>query len=331
MVITDLDQNLFVFKFFSHSDKDFVMEEGPWAFDGHVLLLREIDANEQPSKIKFSTVCFWLKIHDLPTNMRSRKFAEHLANKIGSFVDVDPADLLIPSKALKIRVDCDLNKPLRRGLMVKLSNTPTWLPDFCYACGLLGHAYRRCMLFGPTIPETDLQHGPWIRALLVKKKAKENIQEILQERERLLGLREVDSTSRAKMKLSYEISANAAMNVDTIPLIIPTDMTKRKKDKADSLGSGPSFMWRSLHHAEWVVEQGSRWLVGDDWSLNIHSKWIPRPMSFKVLTPMKADATLLWVSNLIDYQQGEWNDALVKSLFLPIDAEAILNIPLCST
>lgn len=161
LVMTDLDQNLFALQFFSIGDKEYVLEEGPWAFDGHILLLKELDPNVQPSKIEFNTTRFWIKIYDLPMSWRNRKFAEHIGNKIGAFVDVDQLELLIPSKALKIRIDCDLHKPLRRGLMLKVNGESTWfkmkyhkLLDFCYACGMLGHIYRRCNHYDTDIPES---------------------------------------------------------------------------------------------------------------------------------------------------------------------------------
>ncbi|KAJ8431934.1 hypothetical protein Cgig2_017420 [Carnegiea gigantea] len=110
LVVTDLDQNLFAFQFFSIGDKEYVLEEGPWAFDGHIRLLKELDPN--------------IKIYNLPMSLRNRLFAEHIGNKIGAFVEVDQSDLLIPSKALKIRIDCDLHKPLRRGLMLKGLSKP---------------------------------------------------------------------------------------------------------------------------------------------------------------------------------------------------------------
>ncbi|KAJ8441641.1 hypothetical protein Cgig2_019775 [Carnegiea gigantea] len=158
-------------------DKDYVLEEGPWAFDGHVLLLKELDIHEQPSKIEFTSARFW-------------------AYQI---------DILNPSKALKIKVDCDLQKPLRRGLMLKLNGTPSWfkmkyvkLPDFCYACSLLGHVYCGRELYNTDIPEIDLQYGSWLRATVTKKNAKVHEQEILQERHWLLELR--DGSKAVKQK-----------------------------------------------------------------------------------------------------------------------------------
>ena len=84
-------------------------------------------------------------------SMRNLKFVEYLGNKIGEFVEVDQSDLLIPSKVLKLWVDCNLDKPLCRGAMLKVNREATWLkmkylklPNFCYACDMLGHVYKRC-------------------------------------------------------------------------------------------------------------------------------------------------------------------------------------------
>ena len=98
------------------------------------------------------------------------------------------------------------------------------------------------------------------------------------------------------------------------------------------LGPKPSCTWRSLYSARWAVEGGSRWLVGDGWSLNIwSSKWLPRPCAFKVLTPLKPEPSIFRFSDLIKFDMGEWNINLLTSLFLPVDSEIIIRIPLCSS
>jgi len=43
------------------------------------------------------------------------------------------------------------------------------------------------------------------------------------------------------------------------------------------LGSNPSYTWRSLHGVKWVIEKGSRWIVGDGSSLKAWTaRWLPR-------------------------------------------------------
>jgi len=80
-------------------------------------------------------------------NVQNKKFTDHLGNKVRKFVEVDQTNLLSPSKALKIRVNCDLLKPLCRGLMLK-KNNPTrfkmkYITLFDFGCsrGLLGYVY----------------------------------------------------------------------------------------------------------------------------------------------------------------------------------------------
>ena len=56
---------------------------------------------------------------------------------------------------------------------------------------------------------------------------------------------------------------------------------------------------------------------------------LPQPDSFKVLTPIKPEARLLRVADLIDKGDKLWCHSMIESLFLPIDTETILSMPLC--
>ncbi|KAJ8430332.1 hypothetical protein Cgig2_015389 [Carnegiea gigantea] len=98
-----------------------------------------------------------------------------------------------------------------------------------------------------------------------------------------------------------------------------------------TLGHRLSFTWRSLCGAKWVVKLRARCLVGDGFSLNIlDSKWIPRPSLFNVITPFNPNFSLLWVADLIDRERGDLRHDMVDAIFLPIDEQAIKQIPLCS-
>jgi len=60
------------------------------------------------------------------------------------------------------------------------------------------------------------------------------------------------------------------------------------------LGNRPSYIWRSLHSAQWVIDKGARWLEGNGFTLNIgEAKWIPRPNSFKLIAPKKNEFYLI--------------------------------------
>lgn len=80
--------------------------------------------------------------------------------------------------------------------------------------------------------------------------------------------------------------------------------------------------------AQDVVKAGHRWWVGDGTSIQIwRDKWIPKPSKFQVISHRNTLPSTATVSELIDEGTREWKIDLVKSVFLPDDAQAILGIP----
>jgi len=110
----DLDDNLFSFQFFVSTDKEFVLNEGPWAFDGKILLLKEIIGLEVPSEVEFRTARFWVKAYDLPAKQHTTAFAHCLGNQIGTFVGCEVATMFGVDRSLCFKADIDVTKPLRR-------------------------------------------------------------------------------------------------------------------------------------------------------------------------------------------------------------------------
>lgn len=54
-----------------------------------------------------------------------------------------------------------------------------------------------------------------------------------------------------------------------------------------SLGSAPSFTWRSLLSAQQVVKAGFHFLIGNGESVSVWGdKWLPTPSTFQVSTPV---------------------------------------------
>ena len=84
-----IEENLFVIQFFCLGDWRKVVDEGPWIFRGHVILLEEYDGITKPSKVKFKNLNVWVRIYDLPTGFRTKNIGRQLGNKIGHFLKVD--------------------------------------------------------------------------------------------------------------------------------------------------------------------------------------------------------------------------------------------------
>lgn len=52
------------------------------------------------------------------------------------------------------------------------------------------------------------------------------------------------------------------------------------------LGSYPSYTWRGIREAMWVLRRGMRWRVGDGESIKVwKDAWIPSTQSHKILSP----------------------------------------------
>jgi hypothetical protein len=91
---------------------------------------------------------------------------------------------------------------------------------------------------------------------------------------------------------------------------------------------GISYTWRSIVKGINLLKEGLVWRVGDGRNVQMWSDpWIPREGSRLPITPRRQNA-LTHVHELIDPHTGSWDALLVEDIFWPIDAQAILKIPL---
>ncbi|KAK4408051.1 hypothetical protein Sango_0386100 [Sesamum angolense] len=81
-----------------------------------------------------------------------------------------------------------------------------------------------------------------------------------------------------------------------------------------------------------LMVDGFHWRVGSRISIHVWSShWIPRPLTFQSITLVSTNASHLLVAILIDHELGVWNYELIKNIFLLMDVECILAIPLGRT
>jgi ribonuclease HI len=90
-----------------------------------------------------------------------------------------------------------------------------------------------------------------------------------------------------------------------------------------------SFAWRSILKAKDLIIAGSSWRVGDGKQIPIKdTNWLLEEGHRRVISPLPnlhADAK---VADLIQSSPPAWDEAKIRSLFLPYDSDAILQIPL---
>ncbi|KAK4400588.1 hypothetical protein Sango_1164900 [Sesamum angolense] len=79
------------------------------------------------------------------------------------------------------------------------------------------------------------------------------------------------------------------------------------------IGYNPSFTWRSILAARYIISKGIRWRVGDGQSIRVWSDpWLPRPFTFFPTTTRSFFLLDLRVSDLLDSENGRWHKELIE-------------------
>lgn len=148
IVVNPVGENVFIIDFSHKGDCGYVLNS-PWSFDGHAILLAKFDGDARVEDIVFDRLPIWIRVFNLPINKMNIRVAMAVGDKVGRFLeaDVDDNGWKI-GRYLRIRVELDVTKPLRRGVVLKFGDKgiEDWfpfqyerLPDFCYICGRLEH------------------------------------------------------------------------------------------------------------------------------------------------------------------------------------------------
>lgn len=97
-----------------------------------------------------------------------------------------------------------------------------------------------------------------------------------------------------------------------------------------SLRTHPSQVWRSLLEGKDALSLGLVRRIGDGNSTKIWTQnWIPRNHVMRPIVCLGQNPPSM-VAELIDTTTVTWHTDLLHKFFLPIDAAAIQNIPLCT-
>lgn len=150
-----IDRDIFLFSFKKEQDRARVLAMEPWSFNKSLILLKVVNGDEILRWDNWSFTCFWIRVYNLPYDGMIREIGEKIGNGIGKFLDVvTDRNGRCSGLYMRLRVQIDVSKPLRRGATVQLGSNgaKVWtsfkyerVPDFCFGCGRIGHGRLECV------------------------------------------------------------------------------------------------------------------------------------------------------------------------------------------
>ena len=87
--ITDVGDGLFRFKFSMENQLKWVINNGPWSFDDHILLLRRWEKGMTAFSVNFQTVPMWVQVWGLPFDLIYKEAGIDIGQRIGRVIEVD--------------------------------------------------------------------------------------------------------------------------------------------------------------------------------------------------------------------------------------------------
>ncbi|KAF7131646.1 hypothetical protein RHSIM_Rhsim09G0090900 [Rhododendron simsii] len=176
--VSDWNNNVLLFRFEDSEDKRLVLQDGPWSIMNSLLVLKPLENNMVVSEIQFQHCPFWVQIHGLPVEKMCRAKSEIIGKRFGKLIAIEaaPSNMLLSRSFLRIKVEINISQPIPKGFMLQgktgrdlwISYVYERLPDFCYACGRIGHDKCSCR-FTAKGTESHSGYGPKLRTGRARK------------------------------------------------------------------------------------------------------------------------------------------------------------------
>nr|POE55108.1 hypothetical protein CFP56_35108 [Quercus suber] len=113
--IMDVGEGLLQFKFSMESQLNWVLNNGLWSFDNHLLLLKRWERGMK-AFTDFKYVPVWVLVWQLPFDLINEDTEKDVGGGIGRVLEVDCKAIAVDqARFLRIRVELPLDKPIQRG------------------------------------------------------------------------------------------------------------------------------------------------------------------------------------------------------------------------
>ncbi|MBA0780607.1 hypothetical protein Gotri_004690 [Gossypium trilobum] len=140
-------QNLFLISFELADDLELILEGRPWFFRNNVILFDRLCQAVDRDQIRLTSSPYWMKIDSISPKFDKKDLMHAIGATFGGILRSE-----INEDSCRLRVNFDVQRPLRRGIFVSTSAvSKVWvpfkyenLPMFCFGCGRLGHGLSNC-------------------------------------------------------------------------------------------------------------------------------------------------------------------------------------------
>jgi hypothetical protein len=88
VVCKDMGRNRFLFSFFDEASMRKAMYNGPWDFNGSLIVMESFKPNKTIDDYEFKTIPIWVRAYDIPMGMMNMDTCRLVGEQIGEFVDI---------------------------------------------------------------------------------------------------------------------------------------------------------------------------------------------------------------------------------------------------
>ena len=115
VLISDVEEDLFLVEFGDKRDKQKVLDMSPWSYEKNLVLLQDFDGDAVPKDINLIWSPFWVQIFNLPLKSRTRETGWRIGCNLGEVMDVDvPENGVQWGRCLRVRIEINVTKKLVR-------------------------------------------------------------------------------------------------------------------------------------------------------------------------------------------------------------------------
>ncbi|CAN1302062.1 hypothetical protein LINPERPRIM_LOCUS25257 [Linum perenne] len=252
-----------------------------------LLVLRELQQGELPSKEGMVYADFWIQVSNLCAGFHSKSVARALGNFVGTFLSIDErAATLTGGQIMRLRARLDIRDPLKKEKKIRKPNGD-WLmakfryerlPNFCFICGHIGHIDRHCEIYFRLPDDKIIRNwditlcAPPLKSSMLGGE-KWLVEEGLERGDDGTALQGVDLNTHAKpLPNSFGLLANLGAsritqslslkevyempNIDDEPLTLPDDRKRQRHSDGARSGAENMDYEPSMHKGADKVTRG---------------------------------------------------------------------------